>query len=71
MISDDPSHTCHGIPLGDEHMRVSVYAAIEEKAVIPIPVKDEIHTMQQAMGSWVMWPKNLIIFSEKVYICNC
>ena len=68
MTSDDPSHTCHGIPLGDENMRVSIYAAIEEKALIPIPVIDEIHTVKQAMGSWVMWPKNLIIFSEKVYM---
>ena len=66
MTSDSPSHTCYGIPLGDENMRVSVYAALEEKALIPMPVKDEIHTVKQAMGSWVLWPKNLIIFSEKV-----
>lgn len=55
--------------MGDDKLRVSIHTAIEEKALIPFPVGDEIKTVKQAMGSWVMWPKNLIIYNEnKVYI---
>ena len=67
--NDDPSTVCHGYAMGDDKLRVSIHTAIEEKALIPFPVGDEIKTVKQAMGSWVMWPKNLIIYNEnKVYI---
>ncbi|KAL6218569.1 hypothetical protein ACLB2K_011779 [Fragaria x ananassa] len=62
--NDDPSTVCHGYALGDDKLRVSIHTAIEEKALIPFPVGDEIKTVKQAMGSWVMWPKNLIIYNE-------
>ncbi|MDD0213353.1 hypothetical protein PSY81_23395, partial [Shigella flexneri] len=44
--------------------RVSIYAALEEKAKVPFPVKDEIETVKQAMRSWVAWPKHLVIKSH-------
>ncbi|KAL6214278.1 hypothetical protein ACLB2K_013715 [Fragaria x ananassa] len=62
--NDDPSTVCHGYAMGDDKLRVSIHTAIEEKALIPFPVGDEIKTVKQAMGSWVMWPKNLIIYNE-------
>ncbi|PRQ37372.1 putative Ulp1 protease family catalytic domain, transposase, Tnp1/En/Spm [Rosa chinensis] len=61
MECDDPSQTIHGAPLGDGNKRVSIYTALDEKAKVPFPVKDEIETVKQAMGSWVAWPKDLII----------
>lgn len=63
MECDDPSQTVHGVPLGDNNMRVSVYCALDEKALVPFPVEDEIQTVKQAMGSWVAWPKDLIVMS--------
>ncbi|KAK9942844.1 hypothetical protein M0R45_008491 [Rubus argutus] len=65
MECDDPSQTVHGAPLGDDSLRVSIYYAIEEKALVPFPVQDEIRTVKQAMGSWVAWPKELIIMSPE------
>ncbi|XP_062018079.1 uncharacterized protein LOC133734441 [Rosa rugosa] len=64
MEGDDPSSTVHGAPLGNGNMRVSVYAVVEENVKIPFPVKDEIETVKQAMGSWVAWPIHLIIMSH-------
>ncbi|KAM5549788.1 hypothetical protein ABKV19_000950 [Rosa sericea] len=63
MECEDPSQLVHGTPLGDGNVRVSIYAALEEKAKVPFPVKDEIETVKQAMGSWVAWPKHLVIKS--------
>ncbi|XP_061998933.1 uncharacterized protein LOC133716232 [Rosa rugosa] len=72
MECDDPSQTIHGAPLGDGNKRVSIYTALDEKAKVPFPVKDEIETVKQAMGSWVAWPKELIITSpvKKVVMAN-
>ncbi|PRQ54700.1 putative Ulp1 protease family catalytic domain, transposase, Tnp1/En/Spm [Rosa chinensis] len=61
---NDPSQVCHGYPLGDSNLRVSVSVAIEENALVPFPVGDEIRTVRQAIGSWVAWPKELVIMSS-------
>ncbi|KAM5569248.1 hypothetical protein ABKV19_016650 [Rosa sericea] len=64
MECEDPSQLIHGTPLGDGNVRVCIYAALEEKAKVPFPMKDEIETVKQAMGSWVAWPKHLVIKSH-------
>lgn len=51
------------MPLGDNNKRVSIYCALNEKALVLFPVEDEIQTVKQAMGSWVAWPKDLIVMS--------
>ncbi|XP_024198524.1 uncharacterized protein LOC112201828 [Rosa chinensis] len=43
----------HGVPLGKENMRVSVVRAIVDDALLPIPVKDEIVTVSDAIGTCV------------------
>ncbi|XP_024178951.1 uncharacterized protein LOC112184961 [Rosa chinensis] len=63
MEHNDPSQLCHGYPLGDNNLRVSVSVAIEENALVQFSVGDEIRTVRQAMGSWVPWPKELVIMS--------
>ncbi|KAL6183867.1 hypothetical protein ACLB2K_045277 [Fragaria x ananassa] len=62
---DDPKAVIHGRPLGDDNRCVSVYYAIDEKAKVPFPVEDEIVTVKHAMGSWVAWPKDLIILPNE------
>ncbi|KAL6223071.1 hypothetical protein ACLB2K_006461 [Fragaria x ananassa] len=51
----------HGVPLGENNMRVSVIRAIEGDALVPIPVRDEILTVDDAVGSCVAWPKDLVV----------
>ncbi|KAL6185455.1 hypothetical protein ACLB2K_041588 [Fragaria x ananassa] len=65
---DDPEAVIHGRPLGDDNRHVSVYYAIDEKAKVPFPVENEIVTVKHAMGSWVAWPKDLIILPNEVKV---
>ncbi|XP_061990041.1 uncharacterized protein LOC133708584 [Rosa rugosa] len=53
--------TIHGVPMGEENVRVSVTKAIVEDALLPFPIKDEIVKIRDAIGTCVAWPKNLII----------
>ncbi|KAL6199636.1 hypothetical protein ACLB2K_029419 [Fragaria x ananassa] len=62
---DDLEAVIHGRPLGDDNRRVSVYYAIDEKVKVSFPVEDEIVTVKHAMGSWVAWPKDLIILPNE------
>ncbi|KAL6218726.1 hypothetical protein ACLB2K_011935 [Fragaria x ananassa] len=62
---DDPKAVIHGRPSGDDNRRVSVYYAIDEKAKVPFPVEDEIVIVKHAIGSWVAWPKDLIILPNE------
>ncbi|KAI9196224.1 hypothetical protein LWI28_022076 [Acer negundo] len=61
MASDDPFDTIHGIPISDENVRVSIDVAIKPSALLPFSVCDELLTVGEAVGSYVAWPKNLII----------
>lgn len=65
---DDLKAVIHGRPLGNDNRRISVYYAIDEKAKVPFPVEDEIVTVKHAMGSWVAWPKDLIILPNEVKV---
>ncbi|KAL6218702.1 hypothetical protein ACLB2K_011912 [Fragaria x ananassa] len=51
----------YGVPLGENNMHVSVIRAIEGDALVPIPVRDEILTVDDAVGSCVAWPKDLVV----------
>ena len=51
----------HGVPLGENNMRVSVIRAIKGDALVPIPVRDEIITVDDAVGGCVAWPKDLVV----------
>lgn len=55
--------TVHGLPLKPEHARVSVDGIIKGDALVPVPVAGEIETVQQAVGSLIAWPRDLIIYS--------
>ena len=66
---DATNQTIHGVPLGKENARVSITKAVVPDALLPIPVKGEIMTVQDALGTFVAWPRNLIsnnVVTEKV-----
>lgn len=66
MVFDDEGMdtTIHGVPLEPGCACVSVDGLIKGNALVPIPVKGEIETVEQAVGSYVSWPRDLIIFSD-------
>ncbi|XP_062019039.1 uncharacterized protein LOC133735656 [Rosa rugosa] len=55
------SQLIHGIPLGEGNIRVSIVRSIVDEALLPFPIKDEILTVRDAIGTYVAWPKDLII----------
>lgn len=64
---EDSKQLIHGIPLGEGNVRVSIVRSVVDEALIPFPIKDEIMTVHDAIGTCVAWPKALIIFpTEKV-----
>ena len=63
FFKDPPGQLCHGYPLGDANVRVSVNHAKDEKALVPFPTED-IKTVKHAMGSFVPWPKELVMRLE-------
>ncbi|PRQ58873.1 putative Ulp1 protease family catalytic domain, putative transposase, Ptta/En/Spm, plant [Rosa chinensis] len=53
--------TVHGVPLGEENVRVTIIRTLVHEALLPFPIKDEIVTVKDAIGTCVAWPKNLVI----------
>ena len=53
--------TIHGVPLEEGSVRVSVDGVIKDDALLPFPIKDEMETIGQALGSHVAWPKEFVI----------
>ncbi|KAL6209102.1 hypothetical protein ACLB2K_020045 [Fragaria x ananassa] len=58
---DPNKQTIHGVPLGAENVRVSIVVSIIGHHLLPYPIKDEIMTVKDALGSIVAWPRNLVI----------
>ena len=55
----------HGSPLGDKNYRVAITLAKKKEALIPIPVGDEIHTVGEALGGYVAWPKQFVLLDNE------
>ncbi|XP_063941381.1 uncharacterized protein LOC108198271 [Daucus carota subsp. sativus] len=51
----------HGKPLGGDNVRVSITRVIQGAAEIPFPIDDEIITVDQAVGTFIAWPKNMLL----------
>ncbi|PRQ37919.1 putative transposase, Ptta/En/Spm, plant, transposase, Tnp1/En/Spm [Rosa chinensis] len=58
--------TIHGVPLGEENVRVSVTKVVVANALLPFPIKDEIVRVADAIGTCVAWPRSLVIPPEVV-----
>ncbi|XP_074352058.1 uncharacterized protein LOC141691219 [Apium graveolens] len=61
---DDMNKSIHGLPMQPGCARVSVDGQIEGQTKIPVPVVGEIEIVEQAVGSYVSWPRDLIIFPD-------
>ena len=57
---DTASNVLHGKPLVKENARVSITRVIQGSAKIPFPIEDEIMTVEQALGTYIAWPRQLI-----------
>ncbi|KAL6199643.1 hypothetical protein ACLB2K_029426 [Fragaria x ananassa] len=58
---DSSSQTVHGVPLAAENIRVSVSKCLVENALLPVPIRDEIVFVSDAIGTCVAWPKDWVI----------
>ena len=54
----------HSIKLGDSNYRVSVKKSIKGDALLPIPIGDELIQVSHVVGSYVAWPRHLVIFND-------
>ncbi|XP_074377820.1 uncharacterized protein LOC141719345 [Apium graveolens] len=61
---DGMSRAVHGVPLEPGFVRVGVDGSIQDDALVPVPVVGEIETIQQAIGSHLAWPKDMIIYTS-------
>ncbi|XP_063940008.1 uncharacterized protein LOC108203822 [Daucus carota subsp. sativus] len=59
-VLDGREQTIHGVKLGEANARVSITQVIQGNAKIPFPIGDEIVSVQEAMGTFIAWPKDLI-----------
>ncbi|KAF1860447.1 hypothetical protein Lal_00037792 [Lupinus albus] len=50
----------HNAQIPSNHLKVSIDISIEDDALLPIPVDEDIITVRLALGSFVAWPKHLI-----------
>ncbi|KAL8110818.1 hypothetical protein AgCh_026525 [Apium graveolens] len=60
-VPEGHEKTIHGVSLGEKNARVSITKVIQGDAKIPFPIGDEILTVQEAMGTFIAWPRNMII----------
>lgn len=68
---EDMNNSIHGMPLQPGCARVSVDGPIRGDALVPIPIPGEIETVEQAVGSHISWPRDLIIVqtTQTVGVC--
>lgn len=64
LENDGLQSTVHGIPLGDDNVRVSIDVAIVDVALL-IKIRNDLITIKQAVGSHVPWPRHLVIINEE------
>ncbi|KAF9595261.1 hypothetical protein IFM89_038264, partial [Coptis chinensis] len=67
-----PETKLHNVPLGPNNARVSVDKILEGKdhVALPIPVRDELVILKDALGSQVAWPKHLVVDSIEELSCS-
>ncbi|KAI5426292.1 hypothetical protein KIW84_031913 [Lathyrus oleraceus] len=58
----------HHRPLPDGHLKVSVDVVLDKDALLPIPdIVSETTLLQDAIGSFVAWPLDLIFIDDEVF----
>ncbi|KAL6517004.1 hypothetical protein OROHE_018292 [Orobanche hederae] len=65
--------TLHSVPLGEAIVRVCIHSFVQEKRkeLLPIPINEDIMTIENALTMFVAWPKKwVIIENENMNICD-
>lgn len=66
-LSTGPNHLLHGMPLGVGNARVVINVAEKGQVPLPIPPNAETLYVTDAVGSFIAWPRTLIVMpSDKV-----
>ncbi|RZC92867.1 hypothetical protein C5167_004050 [Papaver somniferum] len=65
VFDSTPGEKVHNVPIGVGNLRVQVLTGKDLEALVPIPVEDEIVTVDDALGSFLAWPKKLIVVEKK------
>jgi hypothetical protein len=60
-----PTDTVHGIPLGEGNVRVTISVPKLKRALLPIPTHEATY-IEEAVGSFVAWPKKLVVLQSCV-----
>ncbi|GMN30975.1 hypothetical protein TIFTF001_041527 [Ficus carica] len=60
-----PTNTVHGIPLGEENVRVTITILKLKCALLPI-LTNEVTIIEEAIGGFVVWPKRLIAIETRL-----
>ncbi|GMN59461.1 hypothetical protein TIFTF001_028566 [Ficus carica] len=55
-----PTNIVHGIPLGEENVRVTIIVPKLKRTLLPIPM-NEATCIEEVVGEFVAWPKRLVI----------
>lgn len=55
----------HNVSLGEGNVRVAINLALDEDALLPIPVGGEMRTVGDAVKSIVAWPRDLVIMLKQ------
>ncbi|GMN63684.1 hypothetical protein TIFTF001_032775 [Ficus carica] len=55
-----PTDAVHGIPLGEENVRVTITIPKLKRALLPIPT-NEATCIEEAVGGFVAWSKILVV----------
>ncbi|GMN22600.1 hypothetical protein TIFTF001_043544 [Ficus carica] len=60
-----PTDTVHGIPLGEENVRVTITVPKINRALLPIPTNEATY-VKEAVGGFVAWPKSLVVLQTSL-----
>ena len=70
FLSNQQGQTIHGVPLQYDCCRVSVEQVVKGAAFLPYEAGD-MRTVEDALGSFVAWPKHLIKNTDQVRFLLC
>ena len=56
----------HNSPIPSGYMKVGIDYAIEENTPLPVPLEGVADVINEAIGTIVLWPIELIVLDNKV-----
>ena len=71
VYKSDGKQMLHNNPLPKDCYKVSIQKALVEAACIPDVGGNGFKTVKDAVGGFYAWPKEQVVFDEKVHTCMC